>query len=53
VKNRDYSRQILEISSPWKIVSVKLDMEAKRAVITINGNSFCKEKGNYSGIIEK
>jgi hypothetical protein len=30
----DFYRQILGISSPWKIVSVELDMEAKRVVIT-------------------
>ena len=34
VKSTDFYRQILGISSPWKIVSVELDMEAKRVVIT-------------------
>jgi hypothetical protein len=30
VKSTDFYRQILGISSPWKIVNVELDMEAKR-----------------------
>ena len=33
VKSTDFYRQILGISSPWKIVNVELDMEAKRVVI--------------------
>ena len=34
VKSTDFYRQILGISTPWKIVNVELDMEAKRVVIT-------------------
>jgi len=33
VKSTGFYRQILGISSPWKIVNVELDMEAKRVVI--------------------
>ena len=35
VKSTDFYRQILGISSPWKIVNVELDMEAKRVVIRV------------------
>ena len=35
VKSTDFYRQILGISSPWKIVNVELDMEAKRFVIRV------------------
>ncbi len=33
MKSPDFYRQILGISSPWKIVSVDLDMTAKRVVV--------------------
>lgn len=33
MKSTDFYRQILGISSPWKIVNVELNMEAKRVVI--------------------
>ena len=35
VKSTDFYRQILGISSPWKIVNVELDMESKRVVIRV------------------
>lgn len=34
IKSTDFYRQILGISSPWKILSVEIDMKAKRVVIT-------------------
>ena len=35
MQNTEFYRQILGIDSPWKIVSVDLDVEAKRVVICV------------------